>query len=202
MSPRERARFADGVGAFLARLHSFPLEKARALGAKDVDMWEGHYAPMLERTRGLLPRASAAWIEARTRDFLDGGGVRPAPHVLIHADFSGDHLLAGGDGSLAGVIDWGDAMVGDPALDFAALLDSYPARFVDDVLGAYEARGGAPDPDAPRRARFYLDVAPIFGVLFAEDAGFPHIARADRRAFAARAAAAKRVAQRSHEAPR
>ena len=191
---RDRLDFGKDVGAFLARLHAFPLDRARAIQVKDVDMWEGHYGPMLDRARAVLPGASARWLMARTHDFLDAGGVRAAPHVLIHADFSGDHLLIGERGSLAGVIDWGDAMLGDPALDFAALLDAYPERFVNDVLETYEAQGGQPDPDAPRRARFYLDVSPIFGVLFAQDAGFPHIARADRRTFAARAAASTRAA--------
>jgi aminoglycoside phosphotransferase (APT) family kinase protein len=191
-SQQQRGRLAESIGAFLARLHAFPLKRAASLGVKHVDMWEGHYAPMLERCQRLLPAASAAWLEASAQTFLDSGGVRAAPDALIHADFSGDHLVVNDDCALVGVIDWGDAMVGDPALDFAALLDAYPEGFVEAVRRAYEAHGGHPDVDAPRRARFYVDVSPIFGVLFAQDAGFPHIARADRRAFAARAAAAKR----------
>ncbi|MSP21515.1 MAG: hypothetical protein EXR66_00565 [Dehalococcoidia bacterium] len=191
-SPPERARLAQSVGKFLARLHAFPLERAASLGVKHVDMWEGHYRPMLERCRRLLSTASAAWLDARAQAFLEGGGVRTAAQALIHADLSGDHLVVDKQSALVGVIDWGNAMVGDPALDFAALLDAYPEGFVEAVRKAYEAAGGRPDPDAPRRARFYVDVSPLFGVLFAQDAGFPHIAMADRRAFAARAAAAKR----------
>ena len=42
--------------------------------------------------------------------------------VLLHADLGPDHLLVR-DGRLAGVIDWGDARVGDPALDYAWLLN-------------------------------------------------------------------------------
>ncbi len=191
-----RARFASDVGAFLARLHAVALDGVggvRTLGVKDVPMWDGHYAPMIERCLGVLPPASARWLADRARAFLDGGGVESSPRVLIHADCSGDHLLAYADGALTGVIDWADAMIGDPVLDFAALLDDYGAPFLEAVLPAYTRAGGSVDPDARRRAAFYVEVAPVFGVLLAEDAGFPEIARADRRRFAARAAAVTRA---------
>jgi len=200
----ERSQFARQVGAFLARLHALPLEGPGSLEASRVarerpgwapdgdasgDMWEGHYRPLLEQAAARLPEASARWLEARGRRFADKGGVASAPRVLIHGDCSNDHLMIAEDGTLTGVIDWADAMEGDPALDFAALFSDYPPRFGREVLRAYEEAGGTVDADAMRRVAFYLDVAPVFGVLFAEDGGFPGIARADRRRLAARAAA-------------
>ena len=72
-------------------------------------------------------------------------GFEPA---LLHADLGPDHLLVR-DGRLAGVIDWGDARVGDPALDYAWLLNG---PFPDwDV-----------DPDLRRRARFYHRLGPWY----------------------------------------
>ena len=68
--------------------------------------------------------------------------------ALLHADLGPDHLLVR-DGRLAGVIDWGDARVGDPALDYAFLLNG---PFADwDV-----------DPDLRRRARFYHRLGPWY----------------------------------------
>lgn len=200
---REGARFAEDTGRFLARLHAFPSTSARDLGVRDGmgewsgGMWEGHYRPLIEEAGALLPKSSARWLEGRARRFLDDGGIEAAPVALIHADLSGSHLLAREDGSLAGVIDWADAVLGDPALDFAGLLNDYRPRFLERVLAAYEAGGGTVDGDAMRRVRFYLDVAPIFGVLYASTAGFPQVERADRRKLAARAAAATRHAPRS-----
>ena len=40
--------------------------------------------------------------------------------VLVHADLHGDHIFVR-DGHLAGVIDWGDALCGDPYYDLPAL---------------------------------------------------------------------------------
>ncbi|MGC0419879.1 phosphotransferase family protein [Embleya sp. AB8] len=45
----------------------------------------------------------------------------PGPSVLLHNDLKGEHLLVGDDGRIAGVLDWTDAAVGDPAEDIAGL---------------------------------------------------------------------------------
>ena len=72
-------------------------------------------------------------------------GFKP---VLLHADLGPEHLLVR-DGRLVGVIDWGDARFGDPALDYAWLLNG---PFADwDV-----------DADLRRRARFYHRLAPWY----------------------------------------
>jgi aminoglycoside phosphotransferase (APT) family kinase protein len=204
-APRGRlaaARLADGLGPALARLHEFPLDEARALGAPDRKMWADHYAPMINQAKAKLPRTSADWLDTRAREFLDVGGTSKAARVLIHADLSGEHIYASEGGTLEGIIDWADATIGDPALDFAGMLNDYPWRFLEAVLASYEAHGGRVDLDALRRARFYIDVAPIFGVLWAAESGFPEVERKDRRRIAARAAAGSRLSGGSVKALR
>ena len=72
-------------------------------------------------------------------------GFSPA---LLHADLGPAHLLVR-DGRLAGVIDWGDARLGDPALDYAWALNG---PFAD-----WEV-----DPDLRRRAWFYHRLGPWY----------------------------------------
>ncbi len=196
--PRSRAArraFADDLGRSLARLHAFPLERARAFGLREPHFWDDHYAGLIESSLEALRGASREWLAARARAFLDGGGVATAPRALIHADISAAHLIVRGDGRLAGVIDWGDAMIGDPALDFAGLLNQYPESFMESVLERYEAHGGVADADLRRRARFYIDVSPVFLVRY----GHMFNGGQDRidglRQFAARAAATTRAAK-------
>ncbi|MEV0131103.1 phosphotransferase [Dactylosporangium sp. NPDC050688] len=73
----------------------------------------------------------------------------PAPgrgRVLAHADLGAEHILER-DGAVTGVIDWSDAAVTDPALDFARLYRD----FGPDVLaGTLDAYGGLPDGSAER----------------------------------------------------
>ena len=64
------------------------------------------------------------------------------------------------DGLLAGVIDWGDARIGDLALDYAWLLNGpFPDWEVDDELR--------------RRARFYHRLGPFYGAHYGLFTGQP-----------------------------
>jgi aminoglycoside phosphotransferase (APT) family kinase protein len=83
--------------------------------------------------------------------------------VLTHSDVAPAHLLVR-DGLLAGVIDWGDARIGDPALDYSWLLNGpFPDWDVDDELR--------------RRARIYHRLAPWFDVHYGDFTGQPERVR-------------------------
>jgi aminoglycoside phosphotransferase (APT) family kinase protein len=57
---------------------------------------------------------------------------------LLHLDFRGNNILLDAQsGRLAGVIDWGNAAVGDPALDFMWLADWRGWPFAEAVLETY-----------------------------------------------------------------
>lgn len=135
-----------GVRVFLDAVHGFD---ASAVVALDRSDWiESYRAQCAEFERLVFPR-----LERRLRlrgerlfeevESLDGFGS-----VLVHADLGPGHLLVR-DGRLVGVIDWADARIGDPALDYAWLLNG---PFADwDV-----------DPELRRRARFYHRLAPWY----------------------------------------
>jgi len=162
---RRRARLAQQVGAFLGQLHSFPLAQARALEIRELDLWEGHYRPLIDEAMPHLGESAKRWLTAQADAFEAGGGTRSAPRALIHGDISGDHLILDGDSGLGGVIDFGDAMIADPALDLAGLLNDQAQPFLDQVLERYEAEL---DDDAPRRIRFYIDVVAIHQVVYGD----------------------------------
>lgn len=138
-----------GVRAFLEALHSFDVS-GLSLPQPDwlevyrghAEMWRGVVVPLLdvdERPRG---EALLGEIETLT-------GYAP---VLTHSDLGPEHLLCH-DGRLVGVIDWGDARVGDPAIDYAWLLNGpFPDWEVDDELR--------------RRARIYHRLGPWFEVEY------------------------------------
>lgn len=185
---RRRAAYATAIGAFLTRLHAFPRAEARAAGVPELDLWADRYESMLADGRAQLGPRSRAWLDETVERFLAAGGMRGAPRTLIHGDIAPAHVLVR-DGAFAGVIDFGDALIADPALDFGGLLLAYGWPFTEQVLDAY---GGEIDAHFRRRMTFYVDVVPIFLVTF----GHMFNGGQDRidglRQFAARAAAASR----------
>ena len=159
-------RLAGELGAFFAALHAFPLDEARELGV--ADDWRGHYvelgeAVLPELGRLLEPgelRAVDAWWQA----FLDDGrNWRYAP-ALVHGDVGPAHLLLDDDGGLVGVIDFDEACIGDPAVDFGGLVAYVDARFGEATYAAYRRHGVTTDRDLPRRARLLAAVTPFFSI--------------------------------------
>jgi aminoglycoside phosphotransferase (APT) family kinase protein len=110
---------ADGVRAFLEALHALDLS---GLPVERLDWIEAYRAQCAEFERLVLPllekdrRAQAKRLFGEAETLVD---FEPA---LLHADLGPEHLLVR-ERRLAGVIDWGDMRVGDPALDYAWLLN-------------------------------------------------------------------------------
>lgn len=136
---------SDGVRAFLQALHSFdpsglPVERPDWIEAyrNQCAEFERLVFPLLDTE--LQRRAKSLFGEVESLV-----GFEPA---LVHADLGPAHLLVR-DGRLAGVIDWSDVRVGDPAIDYAWLLNG---PFAD----------WAVDPDLRRRARFYHRLGPWY----------------------------------------
>jgi aminoglycoside phosphotransferase (APT) family kinase protein len=95
--------------------------------------------------------------------------------VLAHADLGAEHLLAA-DGRLTGVIDWSDAAVTDPALDFARLYRDFGPTFLDEALRAY----GRDSPAFRRRITFFARCAALEDLAY----GHPDYTRSATRSLA------------------
>jgi aminoglycoside phosphotransferase (APT) family kinase protein len=92
----------------------------------------------------------------------------PGPHrVLVHNDLGAEHLLVTA-GRLSGIIDWSDAAVSDPAIDFARLLRDFGPAFLDDVVTAY---GGAPDEEFGDRVMFLARCAALEDLAYGTASG-------------------------------
>jgi aminoglycoside phosphotransferase (APT) family kinase protein len=136
---------AVGVRAFLEALHAFD---PSGLPVERPDWVASYRAQCEEFERLVIPLLDADLRQHARRLFGDAESLVGFEPALVHADLGPEHLLVRG-GRLAGVIDWADARVGDPAIDYAWLLNS---PFPDwDV-----------DPDLRRRARFYHRLGPWY----------------------------------------
>ncbi|HEX9038500.1 MAG TPA: phosphotransferase [Ktedonobacterales bacterium] len=168
------AALAGQIAAFLTALHSIPA--ARVAGASvplaSVADWRAEYAEFRAWARVaaaplLAPRLRVG-LERLWSNYLDSPGSFAFAPALVHRDLAPEHVLLAADGALAGVIDWGDAAYGDPAIDFAGFLHDLGEPFARQVIAGWRgARAAGETADTLlARARFYARLAPLHGVRF------------------------------------
>jgi aminoglycoside phosphotransferase (APT) family kinase protein len=135
----------ENVREFLDALHGFDVVDLPVPRPEWLDTYRGQCDEFRRVVFPTIDRAERANAEALFAEVETLTGFDP---VLTHSDLGPEHLLCR-DGALVGVIDWGDARIGDPALDYSWLLNGpFPHWEVDDELR--------------RRAHFYHRIAPWF----------------------------------------
>ncbi|MGW4243993.1 phosphotransferase [Nocardia sp. NPDC004722] len=161
----------EAIGRFLRALHDTPAATALELGLPNADHTRRERAWAVDRCRReVLPLLPDSLTMAATT-LLDQIAAAPADTV-VHADLGPEHVLAEG-GRISGIIDFGDAHLGDPAIDFAWALFGTPSEFGAAAADAY----GAVTPELRARAEDWHRLGPWYEVLRGHDVDDPAMAR-------------------------
>jgi aminoglycoside phosphotransferase (APT) family kinase protein len=138
-----------GLRAFLDALHAVDVAGIPAPRPDWLDTYREQAGEFRRVVLPLLDRDERSHGEALLAETETLVGFDP---TLTHSDLGPEHLLVR-DGKLVGVIDWGDARIGDPAIDYAWPLNGpFPGWDVDAELR--------------RRARIYHRLGPWFEVHY------------------------------------
>jgi aminoglycoside 2''-phosphotransferase len=165
-----RSDLAAQLGTFLYRLHSTPCagrEIPPTPARVTREAWTERRARIQEVVYPLLLKHQVQWAER----LFDGVLASPASFdydpALVHGDLAPYHILYDpGRNALAGVLDWGVAGMGDPALDVGNLITSSGERFVAGCQAAYPGL----DRLLPR-ARFYAQAIELSWCLLGLETG-------------------------------
>ena len=112
----DRDRWKMSVAAQLG----VTLRRVHALECPDEPVWRRDTIGELRATCAARHRRRRM-LPDRLVDEIDDYLATPSPtRRLVHADLHGDHIFVKG-GRLAGIIDWGDALCGDPFYELPAL---------------------------------------------------------------------------------
>jgi aminoglycoside phosphotransferase (APT) family kinase protein len=161
----------EQLGCFVRDLHAVPPEAVgwhpRGPEALRRDL-RAELQTFRERVTPLLSPAERRAAGAMFEAFVDDDANFRFALAVVHRDIGPEHVLVTPEGDLAGVIDWGDAEVGDPALDLWWVA-GHP-EFGERMLTAY---GGAPDARFRGRAEFYFRLGPWHEVTYGLDTDQP-----------------------------
>jgi aminoglycoside phosphotransferase (APT) family kinase protein len=177
---------AKTLALFLSRLHAFPVEEATRLGVrrKDIRMLQEEFRIAALRRFSLLCEVAPSAPLDQWRHYLETG-PEPAfesvgPQALLHNDLVAEHILLDSKTrNVAGIIDWGDIAIGDPAADFAGLFHWGGEPFVRSVLSSY---AGSVDNCFLPRARYLAACKGVHSVAFGVDTNQGEYVKAGLRA--------------------
>jgi aminoglycoside 2''-phosphotransferase len=173
--PAQRTAQAAQLGAFVRALHTVPLEEARRHGAAGGDAasrreaYRGFFASVRANMLPLFTAREQAAIIAFWSRYLEDDACFAFTPTLVHRDLITEHVLCDPTtGNLTGVIDWGDAGIDDPAVDFAGVRRQLGEEFARDMLAAYRL---PVDTSLLRRMDFYAGMEPFHEIQFGQKHG-------------------------------
>ncbi|MFF7074061.1 aminoglycoside phosphotransferase family protein [Streptomyces pseudovenezuelae] len=160
---------ADTLAGFLRALHveapaDAPIAADRGAHPKNCTDGFENFLQAVALDRDIVADARAVWDEAVAAQAWDG------PRVWVHGDLHPANVVVS-DGTLSGIVDFGDMFAGDPAWDLAAAWVLLPAGTASRFLDMY-ARA---DEAAIKRARGLAAMKSLFLILMGQngDRGLP-----------------------------
>lgn len=135
----DRNRFARDLARVVKELRAVPIDGAPEATnrSRPIAAYDTATRRAIESARHLIDAevALALWEDALAAD------PHPGPPVWVQGDLEGNCLVS--DGRLTGIVDWGSACAGDPAVDvhviWSPLFTPESADVLLDVLGVDDA---------------------------------------------------------------
>ncbi|MGW6384132.1 phosphotransferase [Peribacillus butanolivorans] len=154
---------------FLKELHSFPVEKAKRLGVKPDGMMRldiSFRQKMLMENVSTLLKLGYSEQAYAVKAFFEK--LKPLnvhhPISLVHGDIHIRNVLLDKKGVLAGIIDWGDVHIGNPAIDFSFLYSYFPKEARQVFFGIYGDIDKEMECLARFRAIYMLVTLLVYGI--------------------------------------
>ena len=169
-APSNLDMMADRVGTTLRVLHSLPQEGLGELTNPSFRNEPHRFlAEALDRIQQRYGKATRQQIDLACNRFLDTRDFFEFVPCLIHGDLHDEHIIQINDRKI-GLIDWGDAVFGDPDRDFLLLYQQMGQGFVSRCAQAY---GHNNLPLLFQKLEGLVLLSELYNVVYAGKLGFP-----------------------------
>ena len=154
----ELDRIAEQIAIFLQQLHGVPVVEIEAAGigasisCHSSDDWQKLYQAVEQELFPVMPTHIRHWVEYWFSPYHENPSWMKNPRkVLVNGDLGPYHILYDDvHHTINGIIDFGTAGLGDPAVDFAVLLYNFGESFLKRIHHTYPL-----GEDVLDRARFW-----------------------------------------------
>ncbi|MHB8396708.1 MAG: phosphotransferase family protein [Thermoplasmataceae archaeon] len=158
------------MSRFYSEMRLFPLEIATEKGVPLLDgkKWKTRYEDIFDRFRlhtfPVLGKNELKTVQNKFNDYFREPMNFEFEPKLVHGDLCVDHVLFNfGVSEILGIIDWGDTMIGDPAVDFAWLHGILPENL---TLRTIIDAGYREPAGILKRSRFFYEISPLFAISY------------------------------------
>jgi aminoglycoside 2''-phosphotransferase len=167
---KARERIANQLSRFLYELHHI---SAHSVIPTELPFCDTHdeWKNMYERIQAQLFRYmrpdACREVTKQLEDFTENANLYKFEPALRHGDFGAENIIYDPDGqSVVGILDFGGAGLGDPAIDFAGLFASYGEEFYKQCCSFYPEM-----EQAMIRVQFYCKTFALEEALFGIENG-------------------------------
>ena len=173
MAPDGRDLVADTLAEFMRAIHSIPVALAEDGGVPHEPFGAAYEETRDDARQYVLPQLSPedrAICERMFDEYLDDPANEAYVPTFLHSDLVSEHVLWDRRTErVAGIIDFGDMIVGDPDFEFTYLVRH------GDLARRILARYPTDDPERTlRKAWFFYLTGGIYGVAEGERLGHRH----------------------------
>lgn len=171
--------YIESLALALANLHSSNVGEAVAVGiaANTSESSRKSLWADIERVKNQIGMGRE--LEAQWKSWISSDAIWPDFSVLTHGDLYAGHITADASSRVTGIIDWSEAEVADPAIDFAGHLAVFGVESLQALISAYARAGGKTWPSMIEQVSARHGASPLRYAVFALDSNNPdHIAAA------------------------
>ena len=134
-------QIVSSLAKILSQLHKIPVSEAVAAGAKLLSAQQARQEILdniteVKREIGIRPE-----LENRWRKWVETDIYWPDFSVFVHGDLYAGHILSNQHGKISGLIDWSEAQISDPAIDFSGHLAVFGEKSLTELISEYEKCG-------------------------------------------------------------
>jgi len=164
-------RFVQSLAEALAALHAIDHGAAIAAGVrvKQPSDVRKHLSERMDEVKRVFGVSRPLW--ERWQAWLVDDSFWPAHSALAHGDLHPGHIVVDANGIVTGLLDWTEAEVADPAIDFTVHYALFGEPGLTELLERYEQAGGRVWPRMRDHIVEMMSAFPVQIALFALKSG-------------------------------
>jgi macrolide phosphotransferase len=134
--------FHESLAESMVSLHQISIEKVRAVGLpiETVEEARSTMKQRMDAVKNEFGVGQALWN--RWQQWLDSDALWAGEPVLTHGDLHAGHILIDAQAKVTGLIDWTEATVTDPTIDFLGHYHTFGEQALKTLIAAYAKSGG------------------------------------------------------------